>query len=70
MKDDWIYTEHIDRRIRYAGLLYDYGRPKKSTNNIIMQHIEAPMLKNKLLSITNERTRFIATLCSPEIMEV
>ena len=70
MKDDWISTEHIDRRIRYAGLLYDYGRPKKSTNNIIMQHIEAPMLKNKLLSITNERTRFIATLCSPEIMEV
>ncbi len=70
MKDDWISTEHIDRRIRYAGLLYDYGRPKKSTNNIIMQHIETPILKNKLLSITNERTRFIATLCSPEIMEV
>jgi len=70
MKDDWISTEHIDRRIRYAGLLYDYGRPKKSTNNIIMQHIETPILKNKLFSITNERTRFIATLCSPEIMEV
>ena len=70
MKDDWISTEHIDRRIRYAGLLYDYGRPKKSINNIIMQHIETPILKNKLLSITNERTRFIATLCSPEIMEV
>ena len=70
IKNDWISTEHIDRRIRYAGLLYDYGRPKKSTDNIIMQHIETTILKNKLLSIKNERTRFIATLCSPDIMEV
>lgn len=70
LKDDWISTEHIDRRIRYAGLLFDFGRPKKDTNYIINQHIKMPALRNKLLSIGNERTRFIATLCSPEMMEV
>ena len=70
LKDDWISTEHIDRRIRYAGLLFDFGRPEKDTNYIINQHIKMPALRNKLLSIGNERTRFIATLCSPEMMEV
>ena len=70
LKDDWISTEHIDRRIRYAGLLFDFGRPEKDTNYIINQHIKMPALRNKLLSISNERTRFIATLCSPEMMEV
>ena len=70
LKDDWISTEHIDRRIRYAGLLFDFGRPEKDTDYIITQHIKMPALRNKLLSIGNERTRFIATLCSPEMMEV
>jgi len=70
LKDDWISTEHIDRRIRYAGLLFDFGRPEKDTNYIINQHIKMPALRNKLLSIGNEKTRFIATLCSPEMMEV
>ena len=70
LKDDWISTEHIDRRIRYAGLLFDFGRPEKDTDYIITQHIKMPALRNKLLSIGNERTRFIATLCSTEMMEV
>jgi len=70
LKDDWISTEHIDRRIRYAGLLFDFGRPVKDTDHIITQHVKMPALRSKLLSIGNERTRFIATLCSPEMMEV
>ena len=70
IKNDWISTEHFDRRIRYAGLLFDFGRPAKTTDDIINQHIVSSVLKNKLLSISNERIRFIATLCSPEIMGV
>ena len=70
LKSDWISTEHLDRRIRYAGLMFDYGKPKREIDLIISEQISNPELKAKLFSISNERTRFIATLCSPEILEV
>ena len=70
IKSDWISTEHFDRRIRYAGLLFDYGRPSQNIDSIISKHIVSAKLKSQLSSISKERTRFIATLCSPEILEV
>ena len=70
IKSDWISTEHLDRRIRYAGLLFDHGKPKKSINRIIDEHIKNEKLKKQLSSISSERTRFIATMCSPEMLEV
>ena len=69
-KMDWISTEHFDRRIRYAGLMYDYGAPSKTIDSIIVDHIEGTELAVKLSAISDERTRFIATLCSPAILEV
>ena len=70
LKSDWISTEHLDRRIRYAGLMFDHGNPKHNVERIINEHIKSEELKMKLNSISNERTRFIATMCSPEILEV
>jgi uncharacterized protein (DUF1800 family) len=70
IKSDWISTEHLDRRIRYAGLLFDHGKPKKNINRIIDEHIKNEKLKKQLSAISSERTRFIATMCSPEMLEV
>ena len=70
IKSDWISTEHLDRRIRYAGLMFDHGNPKKDVERVINEHIKSEKLKTKLSSISSERTRFIATMCSPEILEV
>jgi uncharacterized protein (DUF1800 family) len=70
LKSDWISTEHLDRRIRYAGLMFDHGNPKHNVEHIIDEHIKSEELKVKLSSISSKRTRFIATMCSPEILEV
>jgi hypothetical protein len=51
-------------------LMFDHGNPKHNVEHIINEHIKSEELKVKLNSIINERTRFIATMCSPEILEV
>mgnify|MGYP001187175885 CR=1 FL=1 len=70
VKDDWISTEHLDRRIRLAGLIVEYGKPKRTADEIISQFDISETTKSKLSIIKNSRAKFIATLCSMDIMEV
>ena len=69
-KDDWISTEHLDRRIRLADLIYRHGKPERNTEMIISKFDFSEVTKNKLSKIENSREKFIAALCSMDIMEV
>ena len=69
-KDDWMSTEHLDRRIRLADIIYRYGKPERRIDNIISQFDISETTKNKLSAIKNSRAKFIATLCSMDILEV
>ena len=69
-KEDWISTEHLDRRIRLADIIYRYGKPERKIDKIISQFDISEATKKKLSAIKNSRAKFIATLCSMDILEV
>jgi len=69
-KEDWISTEHLDRRIRLAGLIYEHGKPERGTDYILSQFDISDITNRKLSAIKNKRAKFIATLCSMDILEV
>tara|TARA_X000000368_G_scaffold45405_1_gene32584 strand:+ start:164 stop:1582 length:1419 start_codon:yes stop_codon:yes gene_type:complete len=69
-RDDWISTEHLDRRIRLAGLIYDFGKPQKNTDEILSKYNFSDNTIKKLYDFKDQRSKFIATLCSMDMMEV
>ena len=68
-RKDWISSEYLDRRIRFAGLVFDFGQPGRSSIEIMDLHNVSGDLRNKLLQIKDDRERFIALFCSPEFLE-
>ena len=69
-KEDWMSTEHLDRRIRLADIIYRYGKPERKIDQIISEFDISETTKSKLSAIKNSRAKFIATLCSMDILEV
>ena len=69
-KEDWMSTEHLDRRIRLADIIYRYGKPERKIDKIISEFDFSETTKSKLSAIKNSRAKFIATLCSMDILEV
>ena len=67
---DWLSTELLARKIRFAGLAYDRGRNRRTADEFIARMGFSASLNEKLITITNDRSRFIAAACSPEMMEV
>jgi uncharacterized protein (DUF1800 family) len=69
-KADWISTEHMDRRIRFAGLVYDHARGRRSVDELL-ETLELTIATRELVARGKSDTqRFILLMCSPEMMEV
>ena len=58
----------FERRIRFADAIFIAGKPKVLSAEI-MDRFDANMSTRKLVaSAGNERNKFIALMCSPELM--
>ena len=67
-KNEWLSGEMFERRIRFADAIFIAGRPKVLSTEI-MNRFDANMSTRKLVaSAGNERNKFIALMCSPELM--
>lgn len=67
---DWVSTEHFDRRIRFADLIWKAGEPTVSAEQIIENNGFGDTTKRLIDSAKNEREKLILLLCSAEFMEV
>ena len=67
-KNEWLSGEMFERRIRFADAIFIAGRPKVLSAEI-MDRFDANMSTRKLVaSAGSERNKFIALMCSPELM--
>ncbi len=67
-QEDWISSEHMDRRMRISNLASSYGSPSISSNEIISK-FEMTQQTRKLVSKgRNETEKFTLLTCSPEFM--
>ena len=58
----------FERRIRFSDAIYSAGRPKFRSEEII-DRIDANESTRKLVaSVSNKKSKFIALMCSPEMM--
>ena len=69
-KVDWVSSEHFERRIRFAQILFRYGNPRRSVDDMvdILQPSEAT--KATLTSATSREERFVLLACSKDFFEV
>jgi len=69
-KSEWLSGEYFERRLRFADAIYSTGSPKHSAEEI-MDRIEADDNTRRLVnSVNGDRKKFIALMCSPELMGV
>jgi len=68
-KQDWISTEHFDRRIRIASRIYE-ANPSISGEEISEIYRFSDRTKMIISSAKTSKDKFIIALCSPELMEV
>ena len=67
-KTEWISGEMFERRIRFSEAIYKAGKPQYKANQI-MDRIDAGAPTRKLVDgFRNEQEKFIALMCSPELM--
>ena len=68
-KNEWLSGEMFERRIRFSDAIYSAGRPKFKSDDI-MNRIDANESTRKLVSSVgmSEKAKFIALMCSPEMM--
>ena len=68
-KNEWLSGEMFERRIRFSDAIYSAGKPKFKSEKI-MDRIDANESTRKLVARvgTNEKAKFIALMCSPEMM--
>lgn len=69
-KADWLSTEHLDRRLRFAELVYAHGKNTLPASTIISNNT----FSEETIALVNrgktEKQKFILLMCSPEFMEV
>ena len=68
-KEDWISTEHFDRRIRIATRIA-LSSPSKSGEEIANLHDFSNVTKRAIDKAKTEREKFVIAVCSPDFMEV
>ena len=67
-KNEWVSGEMFERRIRFSDAIYTAGRPKVMSSEI-MDRIGANEVTRKLVADSgSEKNKFIALMCSPELM--
>lgn len=69
-REDWVSTEHFDRRIRFAELIWRAGKPTISIPQIIENYGFSDATKRLIDSAENDKDKFILLLCCPEFLEV
>lgn len=69
-KVDWVSTEHLDRRIRFASLVFQYGMPQISVEEIIEMQGLSKATIDTVSQGQSDHQKFVLLMCSPEIMEV
>lgn len=69
-KSDWISTEHLDRRIRFASLVHDHGQMERSADEIITEQGLSEATAALVAKGGTPRDKFVLLMCSPEVMEV
>ena len=68
-KKEWLSGEMFERRIRFADAIYTAGRPKFKSDDIMNRINANDTTRNLVASVgMSEKTKFIALMCSPEIM--
>ena len=68
-KDDWVSTEHFDRRIKVASRIYSF-QPDRQGEEIANLLDFSSNTKMAIDKASNMRDKFIVALCSPDFMEV
>ena len=68
-KQDWVSTEHFDRRIRIASRIYG-ANPSMSGEEIAEIYGFSDRTKMSISTAKTSEDKFIVALCSPELMEV
>jgi len=67
---DWISTEHFDRRIRLADIVFTSGAPRLGVDEIMQTHGFSEATAELVGKGTDDKHKFILFACSPEMMEV
>lgn len=67
---DWMSSEHMDRRLRFASLVQRGGSPELSTSEIIELHQFSDFTKELVGHGSSEPEKFMLLTCSPEFLEV
>ena len=65
---DWISPEHMERRIRFANLVFKYGNPSISTDQLEENLNLSDDTKQMLKSAINENQKFTLLMCSKEMI--
>lgn len=67
-KNDWVSSEHMDRRLRITNIVSSFGNPKVSSTNIL-EKLQMSQATRELVSLgLNENEKFTLLCCSPEFM--
>lgn len=68
-KADWLSTEHMDRRMRFADLVARHAKGVRPVDAILADQDFAPRTIDLCARGRTETQRFILLMCSPEMME-
>lgn len=66
---DWISTEHMDRRIRFANVVFNYAKPRLSPDEIIERNGFGEATRQLVAETRVPEEKFMLLACSPEMME-
>ena len=69
-RSDWISTEHLERRIRFAEMIFSRCNPMRSIDDMIDIVRPGEHTKSIIVEKNNSRDKFIMLACSPEFFEV
>ena len=67
---DWMSSEHMDRRLRFASLVQRGGRPEITTSDIIELNQFSDSTRDLVAHGSSEFEKFALLTCSPEFLEV
>ena len=69
-KADWVSNEHLDRRYRYADVIFRHCNPSLTADEMIDKYDFTESTRKLVQQVKSPHTRFILFACSPEFMEV
>ena len=67
-KNEWLSGEMFERRIRFATALYAGGYPTQNNEDIMNRIGANDVTRNMVASVKGTKNKFVALMCSPEIM--